>query len=49
MSFKPEDLENPNVDDLDEKQLKILDDWIKTFEVKKGYPIVGSLGKNSEK
>ena len=47
MSFNPEDLENTNTDDLEEKQKKVLDDWIKTFEVKKGYPIVGNLGKSS--
>jgi len=45
MSFNPEDLADSNTDDLSEKQIKILDDWIKTFEVKKGYPIVGNLGK----
>jgi len=47
MSFNPADLENTNTDDLEEKQKKVLDDWIKTFEEKKGYPIVGNLGKNS--
>lgn len=45
MSFEPEDLSNANVDDLDDKQKKILDDWIKTFEEKKGYPIVGRIKK----
>jgi membrane-associated progesterone receptor component len=45
MSFAPEDMQNTNVDDLEEKQRKVLDDWIQTFEVKKGYPIVGTLGK----
>lgn len=45
MSFDPEDLANANVDDLEEKQIKVLDDWIKTFEEKKGYPIVGRLKK----
>lgn len=47
MSFNPADLENSNTDDLTEKQLKVLDDWINTFEVKKGYPIVGVLGKEA--
>mmetsp|Transcript_15303 Transcript_15303/g.42445 ORF Transcript_15303/g.42445 Transcript_15303/m.42445 type:complete len:295 (+) Transcript_15303:121-1005(+) len=47
MSFNPADLENTNTDDLEEKQKKVLDDWIKTFEEKKGYPIVGNLRKNS--
>lgn len=45
MSFNPDDLSNSNINDLSEKQIKVLDDWIKTFEVKKGYPIVGNLGK----
>jgi len=45
MSFNPEDLEDANVEDLNEKQLKVLEDWIKTYEVKKCYPIVGRLGK----
>lgn len=45
MSFDPQDLANTNIDDLTEKQKKILDDWVQTFEVKKGYPIVGNLGK----
>ena len=46
MSFEPEDTENTNLADLTDKQLKTLDDWIKTFEERKGYPIVGRLGKN---
>lgn len=45
MSFDPADMENTSVDDLEEKQKKVLDDWIKTFEEKKGYPIVGRLKK----
>jgi membrane-associated progesterone receptor component len=45
MSFDPADLENSSIDDLEDKQKKILDDWIKTFEVKKAYPIVGRLKK----
>jgi|TARA_B110001450_G_C17251357_1_gene331671 hypothetical protein len=47
MSFNAEDLENTNIDDLDDKQIKVLDDWIKTYEEKKMYPIVGQLGKKS--
>lgn len=47
MSFNPEDLENTNTDDLEEKQVKVLNDWIKTYEEKKKYPIVGNLGKSS--
>ncbi|CAJ1911241.1 unnamed protein product [Cylindrotheca closterium] len=45
MSFDPADLENTSTDDLEEKQLKVLADWIKTFEEKKAYPIVGKLEK----
>ncbi|KAG7367773.1 cytochrome b5-like heme/steroid binding domain containing protein [Nitzschia inconspicua] len=45
MSFDPEDLQNTNIDDLTDKQRKVLDDWIETFQTKKGYPIVGTLGK----
>ena len=45
MSFEPADLENTSVDDLEEKQKKVLSDWIKTFEVRKGYPIVGKIKK----
>ena len=43
MSFEPEDIENPSMDDLEEKQKKILADWIKKFEQK--YPVVGKLKK----
>ena len=45
MSFEPEDVENTSVDDLEDKQKKILDDWIKTFAEKKKYPVVGTLKK----
>lgn len=45
MSFDPADLENTSTDDLEEKQLKVLADWINTFEERKGYPIVGKLMK----
>ena len=45
MSFDPEDLSNTKTDDLDEKQVKVLNDWIKTFEERKGYPIVGKIKK----
>lgn len=45
MSFDPTDVENTSVDDLEDKQKKVLADWIKTFEERKEYPIVGSLGK----
>lgn len=43
MSFDPADLENTSTDDLDEKQKKVLADWVKTFEGRKGYPIVGKI------
>lgn len=43
MSFDLEDLENTDISDLSEKQLKVLDDWCKTFEEKKQYPCVGRL------
>ena len=46
MSFDPKDVENADVSDLDEKQLKVLHDWVKTFEEKKGYPVIGKLDKN---
>jgi membrane-associated progesterone receptor component len=45
MSFDPEDVENTSIDDLEDKQRKILDDWIKTFADKKKYPVVGKLKK----
>ena len=45
MSFEPEDVINTSVDDLEDKQKKILADWIKTFEEKKKYPVVGKLKK----
>ena len=45
MSFDPADLENTSLDDLEDKQKKILDDWIKTFGEKKKYPVVGKLEK----
>ena len=47
MSFNPADLANTSTDDLSEKQKKVLDDWINTFEVKKNYPVVGNLGKEN--
>jgi membrane-associated progesterone receptor component len=45
MSFDPADTENTDVSDLTDKQLKILDDWIKTFADRKSYPVVGRLEK----
>ncbi len=48
MSFEAEDLENTSVVDLTDAQRKVLQDWIRTFEGRKGYPCVGRLGKVRE-
>lgn len=45
MSFDPKDAESADISDLDDKKVKVLRDWVKTFEEKKGYPVVGRLGK----
>jgi len=45
MSFDPKEVENTDISDLDEKKVKVLKDWAKTFEEKKGYPVVGKLNK----
>ena len=45
MSFDPNDIQNTDISDLDEKKVKVLLDWVKTFEEKKGYPVVGKLLK----
>lgn len=45
MSFDVKDLENTDTSDLDEKQLKVLSDWVDNFKKKKGYPVVGRLNK----
>jgi len=45
MSFDPIDTKNPDISDLSEKERKVLDDWIKTFEERKQYPCVGQLEK----
>ena len=45
MSLDEADLDNPRIDDLTEKEIKILDDWVKKFEQAKGYPVVGKLKK----
>ena len=45
MSFEPEDLDNTDISDLTDRQIGVLDDWIKTYENKKLYPIVGMLNK----
>lgn len=43
MSFDPKDTENPDISDLTEKEQTILKDWVKTFDERKGYPVVGCL------
>lgn len=45
MSLDEKDLENPTVADCTEKQLNTMQDWIKTFEQRKMYPVVGRLQK----
>ena len=45
MSFDPKDADNPDISDLEEKKVKVLRDWVTTFENKKGYPVVGKLDK----
>jgi len=41
MSFDVADVENTRIDDLEEKQLKVLEDWEKKLGNK--YPLVGTL------
>lgn len=43
MSLKEEDALNPDVSDLDEKKVKTLRDWKKTFAERKKYPVVGKI------
>lgn len=43
MSFSPEELNNRNIYDLSEGELKILNDWHDKFALKRLYPIVGKL------
>jgi membrane-associated progesterone receptor component len=45
MSLDEKDLDNRSVADCNEKQLNIMKDWIKTFEQRKKYPLVGRLKK----
>jgi hypothetical protein len=45
MSFESGDMEIADLSNLSERQQKILNNWIKTFEGQKKYPIVGHLGK----
>ena len=44
MSFKEEDLDSTDTQGLNEKEKKVLTDWVKSFRDKKGYPIVGRTG-----
>ena len=41
MSF--DETYSSDISDFSEQDMKVLNDWVKTFEVKKGYPIVGRL------
>lgn len=43
MSLEPNVAANPYLGDLPEKQMNTLKDWMKTFEERKGYPVVGRL------
>ena len=43
MSFKDEDLNNYNISELDETQLKTLNDWERRFIEERKYPIVGKI------
>jgi membrane-associated progesterone receptor component len=43
MSLEPNVAANPFIGDLSEKQLNTLKDWVKTFEERKGYPVVGRI------
>ncbi len=43
LSLDIKDLENTSIADCTEKQLTIMHDWIKTFEQRKKYPVVGRL------
>lgn len=45
VSLEDGDITSNDVSDLTEKQIKVLNDWITTFEEKKKYPIVGRLQK----
>ena len=41
LSVEPIDLENPDISDLTDEQLNIVEDWIQQYKVK--YPIIGTL------
>mmetsp|Transcript_21212 Transcript_21212/g.27394 ORF Transcript_21212/g.27394 Transcript_21212/m.27394 type:complete len:293 (+) Transcript_21212:147-1025(+) len=49
MSLDEKDINNSDLSDLSEKQLKTLKDWITSYEEKKGYPVVGKLEKKDFK
>jgi len=46
MSLNQEDVENTNLDDLEPKDLKVLDDWIDRYFDK--YPLIGLLQEQKE-
>ena len=43
MSLDEKDLDNTSIADCTEKQIQTMNDWIKTFTERKGYPVVGRL------
>jgi membrane-associated progesterone receptor component len=45
MKLEDEAFDNADISNLEENQLKVLDDWIRKFEDDKGYPVVGTLKK----
>ena len=49
MSLDEKDINNSDLSDLSEKQIKTLKDWIKTYEEKKLYPVVGRIEKKDFK
>ena len=43
MSLDIKDVVNSEISDLTEKEIQVLNDWIKTFEDRKHYPVVGII------
>lgn len=43
MSFKPEDVNSRNIEDLSEAERKVLQDWEKKYIEVKKYPIIGEI------
>ena len=43
MSLDPAVVDNREISDLTESEQNVLNDWAKTFEEKKGYPVVGRM------